>query len=106
MKYQVRLTASAEQDAEGVLQWFEQQSASAAGTRWFRQLMSRIATLESHPERCSHAAEGEDLSPEIRELHFGKRRGTYRILFQIDGRTVQILRIRHSARDAVSGDDL
>jgi plasmid stabilization system protein ParE len=106
MKYQVRLTASAEQDAEGVLQWFDQQSAAAAGTRWFRQLLDRIATLESHPERCALAAEAADLGLDIRELHFGKRRGTYRILFQIDGRTVQILRIRHSARDIVSRDDL
>jgi plasmid stabilization system protein ParE len=106
VKYQVRLTASAEQDIDGDLQWFHKQSALAAGSRWFRQLMDRIDTLESHPERCPLAAESDDLGLEIHELHFGKRRGTYRVLFRLVGRTVFVLRIRHSARYAVTGDDI
>jgi len=106
LKHQVRLTANAERDVESVLRWFNEQSAAAAGARWFAQLMSRIARLESHPTRCALAAEAEELGLEIRDLHFGKRRGTYRILFQIRDRTVQILRICHSARDALTGDDL
>lgn len=106
MKFQVRLTAKAEQDIGGVLAWFQEQSAESAGARWFAQLMARITTLESHPERCGLAAEAEDLGLEVRELAFGRRRGRYRLLFQIQGRTVFILRVRHSARDAISRDDL
>jgi hypothetical protein len=52
------------------------------------------------------ALESQDLGIEIRELLFGKRRGRYRLLFQIRGRTVDILRIWHSARDTVARDDL
>ncbi len=43
---------------------------------------------------------------EVREILVGKRRGTYRALFQIRGHTVHILRVWHSARDAISPDDL
>lgn len=58
------------------------------------------------PERCGLAAEAEDVGLEIRELHFGKRQGTYRLLFTIRGRAVHILRVWHSARAAVQRDDL
>ena len=106
MKYSVRLTARAEEDVAGVLEWFCEQKATAAGSDWYRRLMSRIDTLESNPEGCSLAAESEDVGGEIRELLFGKRRGQYRILFDIRGRTVNILRVWHSARDAITRDDL
>ena len=106
MKYQVRLTAKAEQDVASVLQWLQEQSAEAAGGRWFAQLMARVATLETHPDRCGLAAESADLGLEVRQLVFGRRRGRHRLLFQIQDRTVFILRVWHSARDAVSRDDL
>ena len=106
MKFQVRLTAKAEEDLEIILRWFQEQSAGVAGVRWMAQLMARIATLESHPERCPLAAEAEDLGLEIREHSIGRRRGKHRLLFQIQGRTVFILRVWHSARDAISRDDL
>lgn len=106
MKYLVRLAAKAEQDVEEILAWFRQQSAPQAAQRWFANLMARIETLESHPERCTMAPEVEEIGSPIRELHFGKRKGTYRLLFQIEGRTIFIVRIWHSARDAISKDDL
>src|SRR5882724_6958708 len=106
VKYQVRLTAKAEGDVERILGWFQEQSASAAGARWMVQLMARIATLESHPERCALTVEADGLGVEIRELSIGKRRGKHRLLFQIQGRTVFILRVWHSTRDAISRDDL
>jgi hypothetical protein len=43
---------------------------------------------------------------ELRELLFGKRRGVYRILFVVDGRTVNILHIRHTASGPLSTFDL
>ena len=106
MKYRVRLTAKAEADVDGVLRWFHEQQAAVAGGRWFARLMAKIDMLETHPERCGIADESNDLGIEIRQLQFGKRHGVYRILFQIEGRTVQILRVWHGARDRVSRDDL
>lgn len=106
MNYQVHLTDKAQRDVDSVLQWFDDQAAHAAGTRWFAQLMAQVATLESHPERCPLAAEAADLGLEIRELLFGRKRVRYRLLFQIEGRRVLILRVWHGARDSLSQEDL
>lgn len=80
MTFRVELTAKAESDVEGVLRWFVEQRATAAGRRWLERLMARIDTLENHPGRCPIADEANELGMELRELAFGKRRGTYRIL--------------------------
>ena len=106
MTFRVRLTAKAEADVDRVLRWFQEQQASAAGGRWFARLMAKIDTLETHPERCGLADESDELGVEIRELLFGKRHGVYRILFKIEERTVQILRVWHGARERVSPEDL
>jgi plasmid stabilization system protein ParE len=106
VKYRVRLAAKAEADVDRVLRWFHEQRVTVAGGRWFARLMAKIDTLEAHPERCGIAVKSEELGVEIRELLFGKRHGVYRILFQIDGKTVHILRVWHGARDRVSPDDL
>ncbi len=106
MNYRVRLSAKAERDVEGVLRWFDKQRAGAAASRWFAQLWAKIGTLEKQPLRCPLAAESTDLSIELRELLFGRRHGKYRILFLIEGIRVQILHIRHAARDAISADDV
>lgn len=106
MKYHVRLTDKAEADVETVLAWFAQQQADVAGSRWVASLMAAIDTLESSPQRCGLAVESEDVGLEIRELLVGRRRGVYRILFQIHERTVFVLRIRHSARNRLTRDDL
>ena len=106
MTYQVRITAKAEQDVEGVLRWFHEQLAATAGQRWVTQLLAKISTLENHPQRCRFANEAVEFGSELRELQFGRRRGTYRILFEIHGQTVYILHIRHSARDTLRKSDL
>jgi plasmid stabilization system protein ParE len=106
VSYHVRLTDKAEADVEAALRWFREQRAATAGDRWFWRLLAKIKTLEVHPERCTVAAESEDLGLEIRELPFGKRHGVYRILFRIQKRTVHILRVWHGARDRVSSEDI
>ena len=106
MKYQVRLTAKAERDVEEVLRRFADQQAAAAAARWFARLMNRIDTLAIRPERRPLAVEAAELELELRELLFGRRGGAYRILFIIRGAVVQVLHIRHCARDAASPEDL
>ena len=106
MRYQVRLTFKAERDIENVLRWFAEEHSSAAGAQWLSSLMARLNTLESDPARLPLAEESDDAGGEIRELHFGKRRGIYRLLFRIQGKTVYILRIWHSARQSPTPEDL
>jgi plasmid stabilization system protein ParE len=68
--------------------------------------MARIDTLEAHPDKCSLAAEAEELGIELRELLVGRRHGAYRILFVISAQTVNILHVRHGARDSVTRHDI
>lgn len=68
--------------------------------------MAAIGTLERLPTRCGLAAEAEEIGRDIRELHVGRRQGSYRVLFEIYGRNVIILRVWHAARDRLTPDDL
>jgi plasmid stabilization system protein ParE len=106
VKYRVRVTAKAEGDVDAKLSWFHQRAETDAGRRWFSHLMAKLATLETHPQRCAIASESDDVGDEIRELLFGKRLGVYRIIFKIEGRTVHILRVWHAARDRIKPEDL
>lgn len=65
-----------------------------------------MQSLEEEPERCPLAAEAENLKVELRELLFGKRRGVYRISFTIEGEVINVLHIRHAARDWLKPEDL
>jgi plasmid stabilization system protein ParE len=77
-----------------------------AGGRWFARLLSALDTLELRPDRCPLAAESDELSADVRELLLGRGRFKYRLLFRIQGSTVQILRVWHGSRDAITEDDL
>lgn len=102
MSYRVRLTEKAEADVASVLEWFRDQQALAAGGKWY----AALDTLEKHPERCSMAAESNELGGEIRELLIGKRHGVFRLLFIVRGKAVEILRVWHAARNTMTRDDL
>lgn len=106
MTYRVVITNKAEEDVESVLKWFHYQMATEAGGKWLAGLMSKLNTLETHPERCALAAESEDVGEAIREFLFGRGRYKYRLLFRVVGKTVQILRVWHGSRDAITRDDL
>jgi len=106
VRYGVRLTAKAEADIDAALSWLRQETSEAVVNRWFAQLRVCIETLQSNPQRCGLAAESADVRLEIRELIFGRRLGRYRILFDVSGRTVHVLRLWHAARDAVTGEEL
>ena len=54
----------------------------------------------------SLADEAADLGVELRQLLYGKRRNVYRILFTIEGGTVNVLRIRHAAQDRLTPEDV
>ncbi len=55
------------------------------------------------PKRCPLAKENEYFSQEIRQLLYGQRRNSYRILFTVleEVFTVRILHIRHSSQPVI-----
>jgi plasmid stabilization system protein ParE len=97
MEYQIEFAPRAYLDADEVYTWISQHSVRNA-IRWYQRLLKTIGTLSRNPGRCPSAADAAAFRDDVRQLLFGRRRGTYRILFSIKGDTVRILRIIHHAR--------
>lgn len=98
MKYEVVIVPSAEGELEAAYLWILTQAPEAAAN-WYNGVLDAIVTLETFPERCPLAPESRAFDHDIRQLIHGKRHHAYRILFDVTGRTVRILHIRHGARE-------
>ena len=101
MKYPVRITPIALEDAEEFYLWMSQDSP-VNGANWFNGLLSAIDTLSSMPHRCPVAPEKEIVGQEIRYLLYSKR---YRILFGIEGDAVVIYHIRHTSQQWMTREE-
>ena len=84
MKYWVEVTETAWAEVEKAYTWLAGQSPQAA-MRWKKALLQAVDSLEMMPDRCHLAPESIVWKREIRELLHGKRRGVYRVLFEIKG---------------------
>ena len=65
-----------------------------------------IAALEADPHRYPEADEAADLGLDLRELLHGKHRQVYRVLFTIDGNTVNVHAVRHATQDRLNPGDI
>jgi len=101
MAFHVKTTATAEQEADAILDWLISQHAGGAGTRWFLALQDAIASLAEFPERCPLAPESAVFPFEVRQLVYGRPSHVYRILFTIEDNTVLVMHIRHGRRQPV-----
>jgi plasmid stabilization system protein ParE len=73
--------------------------------RWSDRLKIAIQKLKLLPTRCSIIPEAKDFGIELRELTFGKHRGTIRIFFRIEGDEVKIDHIRRAVRGPLKASD-
>lgn len=105
MAHSVHITARALREIDAALEWLTERSRPAA-VRWHQQLTEAIRSLENNPERWGLAPESEWYSGELRQLLHGNRRGAYRILFEVRGDTVYVLRVRHSAQALLEPGEL
>lgn len=105
MEYRFRFAPQAVADAEEAYGWIAQQSPVRAA-RWYTKLFEAIETLKTNPSRCSLAPESDAFDEEIRQLLYGKRRGTYRILFTVRGHVVHVFRILHGSRQSLKPEDV
>jgi plasmid stabilization system protein ParE len=105
MAHSVHITARALREIDEALEWLSERSRTAAA-RWYEQLLEAVRSLENNPERCGLAPESEWYPGKLRQLLHGKRRGVYRILFEVRGNTVYILRVRHSAQALLDPGEL
>ena len=104
MGYRVLIDPKAVAEIEEAYVWLAQQAPRAA-LRWFNGLYEAIESLRDFPRRCALAPETRSVDREVRQLLFGRRGGVYRVLFSISGQTVQVLRVRHSARAVLPPDE-
>ncbi|MFY9682523.1 MAG: type II toxin-antitoxin system RelE/ParE family toxin [Candidatus Sulfotelmatobacter sp.] len=98
MIFRVETTATAEQDADAILDWLLSEHAGETGKHWFLALQDAIASLAELPERCPLAPENTAFPFEVRHLLYGRKPHVYRILFTIEGQVVYVLHIRHGRR--------
>jgi plasmid stabilization system protein ParE len=98
MDFRVDLSDQAQRDVAAIYDWLQSQQAGDAGERWFIALRGAIASLSRLPSRCPLAPENRDSPVEVRQLLYGHKPHVYRILFAIQGSTVQVLHIRHGRR--------
>jgi plasmid stabilization system protein ParE len=91
MPYLVRLTDRAVRDLEAIYEFIEA-DASEHAFAWFNELAGAIYSLERFPERGLVPPE----SKKLRQLVFGKKPNTYRIIYTVDKRSqaVNVLHIR------------
>ena len=107
MAYRVSLSVPAETDAYAAFERIRE-AAPMHAEQWLVRLFMAIDTLSQNPARCPVIAEAEELGFSARHLLYGKRRGLYRIIFDIreEERHVRVLRIWHSSRDAITAADV
>jgi plasmid stabilization system protein ParE len=97
MQYRVIMSPEAKADLKGAHRYIRDRAPQAAKD-WLRDVRSSIRTLSRFPERCPMAPESTFLQRPIRQLFFGKgSRGTYRILFTVTEKSVNVIHVRHGS---------
>ena len=90
-RYRVEFSHSAESELTESIRWGVANWGEEATIRWARKFRRKITTLLKAAPLAHSIAPEYDLSPvEIRQIVVGR----YRALFEIRGRTVNILHIR------------
>ena len=103
MSFRVAIARRAAREIEEQYDWLTGRSQAAAD-RWRDALLEAIDSLAADPERCPEAPEA-GWHPGLRQLLHGKRRQVHRILFEVRGNTVVVLRVRHSAQNFLGPDE-
>ncbi len=98
MAYRVLQTDESHRDLARILDWLLEQHAGETGLRWFDRLQTAMETLSEHPLRCGLAPESKEFGIEVRQLIYGRKPHSYRVLFTIEDESVVILNIRHGRR--------
>jgi len=108
MAYRVVTQRRAEVDIALAYAYILEQGAPEAALRWYRGVKAEIQSLAEMPHRFTTAPESEALGIDLRQVHYGKRTGAYRIIFRIveAEQEVHVLTIRHGAREPLDLSDL
>lgn len=103
-EYRIIIQPEAQDCIEKIHKWLKEESSESAD-KWFNGIIKAISSLENFPERCAISQEGKDIGRKVRQLLYGKRNNTYRILFVIRNDEVHILHVRHGRRPHLTTKD-
>ncbi len=98
------ITREAQTEVTEIFVWKGENQSVETASEWYNGIMDALYSLEEMPGRCALAQENDDFEKEIRQLLYGKRKDTYRVLFTIHGETVYILHVLHSAMARLKPD--
>jgi plasmid stabilization system protein ParE len=91
------VTPAAKADLRDIYRYIRHRAPRAA-TQWIASARASIKTLSHFPERCPLAPESAHLDLPIRQMLLGAgNRGTYRVLFVIVDKSVQVIHVRHGS---------
>lgn len=96
------MSAGAEEELREAKRYLEKHAPEYV-SEWGARMRRAVLSLRDMPQRCAFAPEKDLFELELRQL----LEGSYRILFHIEGKTVRVLHIRHSARQLLesSGEE-
>jgi len=88
--YQINIRPTAESD---ILERYEQiySESPENAQAWYKDLITAIKSLQHLAQRCPIADEDAEFNLGIRHLIVGR----YRVLYFLQGTTVEVLHIRH-----------
>jgi plasmid stabilization system protein ParE len=106
--FDVVLSDLAKSDLRENVKWWSEHRSPEEAERWYNAILNKIYSLEHMPNRCPMAPETDALKLEIRHLLFGlASRLTHRVLFEIDGKTINVFRVLHTSQTVIrDADDL
>jgi toxin ParE1/3/4 len=97
VRYEVVLTLDAEASIRSIHRYLLAQAPSAAQA-WLAGIRMKVRSLERSPGRGSVAPESEVWGATVRQVLYGHgNRGTYRVLYIIVHKTVQVLLVKHGS---------
>jgi plasmid stabilization system protein ParE len=99
MSYRVVITARAAREIREQYEWLVTNRSTFVADRYRAVLLAAVSSLEKNPERCPRAPEAEWYGDQLRHLVHRQRRQVYRVLFEVRGNYVTVLRVRHSSQD-------
>ena len=80
--------------------------SDSSARKWRMRVEAALQKLATNAEQWPEADECDTLGGSLRCRLVGRRRHVYRILFRFDHSTVEIVKVRHSAQDYLTEDDL
>lgn len=100
----VVLSPAVSADFRQITRFITQRVSASSADRWLAAIQSTIQRLATDADQWPQA--DDDLGIDLRERLHGRRPHVYRILFTIDGDTVNVLRVRHAAQDRLAEGDV